>query len=88
MANDYTNAKGETMTSRRQAEVNYKAALKNLKAAESIGEAAWLAADEALTVARRELVAAEIAQPTGRETTKANRILMTRNRGLEVGTWG
>lgn len=76
------------MISRRQAEVNYKAALKNLKAAELIGEAAWLAADEVLTVARCELVAAEIAEPTGHEAVKANRILVTRNRGLEIGTWG
>lgn len=76
------------MISRRQAEANYKAALNNLAAAEAIGETVWLAADEALAIARRELVAAEIAEPTARETARANRILATRNRGLEVGAWG
>jgi len=63
--------------------MNYFRALKARVLAEKIGEEAWLQADELLTIARRELVAAEIAQPTNQELVKSNRIRALRNRGLD-----
>jgi hypothetical protein len=72
-----------TMT-RKQAELNYNAALKACRAAEAgADEAAWMEADSVLTIARSELVEAEAMFPTAAETKRAANKLYLRNRGFD-----
>jgi hypothetical protein len=76
----------KTMIAQRiQAKKRYEEALKAVRIAEkneNLQE--WEAADAFLTVARRELVSAEMAHPTNREKKKENELLWLRNRGLDV----
>lgn len=70
---------------RKQAEIKYKMALNAERAAQDQpDESIWVAANDALTTARAELVEAEIAEPTKAEIKKRDRLLMLRNRGLDV----
>jgi hypothetical protein len=71
-------------TTRQQAERTYQAALTAVRAAESgRDEQAWLAAEAALSVARRALIDAEAKYPTAKETKRAANVLRLRNRGLD-----
>jgi len=70
---------------RTQATAQYKQALAAWNTASSGSDAAtFFAADAALNAARAAVVAAEIAEPTARESFRANRINTMRNRGLEI----
>lgn len=70
---------------RKQAETEYKKALAEWNtAANGNSEESFLSADAKLTEARRNLVAAEIAEPTYKETKKQNELLKLRNRGYDI----
>lgn len=70
---------------RTQAEKNYKAALATWnKLASGTDLAAWEKADAVLTLARKELIAAENAYPTYAERKRENNRLRLGNRGLEI----
>ena len=74
---------------RKQAEREYKEAIRNAQIVEfSIKDQAdydvWQAELKKLSVARANLIAAEIAEPTPAEVKKANNTILLRNRGLDV----
>lgn len=70
---------------RKEAEKKYEAALQNWhNAAAGIDVVAFEKADEALTLARKEAVAAAIAYPTYDERKRENNRLRLANRGLDI----
>ena len=69
---------------RKQAEKEYKAALAAWNKAQDVSEAAFAAANARLTIARKNLVAAEIATPTRKEIKRHCELLRLGNRGLDA----
>jgi len=62
----------------------YNAALSDQRAAENLNPSAYYQANDALTFARRDLIAAEEAHPTTAERKAEARKLSARNRGLDT----
>lgn len=71
--------------SRAQAEREYKAANEAWLAAMDKDEATFMAADQALKVARAAVVQAELAEPTRKEAIRVAAMLRNANRGLDSG---
>lgn len=70
---------------RAQAQREYNAALEAVRLAENgASESAYDSAITALDSARRNLVEAEIAQPTKKESVKRSNFLRLANRGMDV----
>ena len=68
---------------RKQAEINYKEALFNVKHAENVSEAAYHSAKQRLETARSALIEAEALYTTAKETKTSANKLRLRNRGLD-----
>ena len=86
MTGNDTNTKGNQMHAERiNASRKYEAAVKAFRSAGMGSDLAkWQAADAALTIARDELVAAEMRYPTSREIARERNEVRRANMGFRV----